>query len=182
MPSQKPTRTHIRRLRKATIRLASLRGLLCGSIRRRIGSEAISAEFAIEVDFDGADVRGANGGEAEEAPAPAAEQHDALVEGEEPGKGALQVGGDAVEFAGEVAALLGDPGGGGVEAVVVAGGEVDDDVVESVGRFFGFRGKPGLAPDVAEGEVGAHFGFGGGFRGCGCVHCWGVGLAFGAGE
>lgn len=56
---------------------------------------------------------------------PAAEEDDALVEGEEAWEGALQVGGDGVEFPGEVAARGADPGNGGVETVVVAWCEVD---------------------------------------------------------
>lgn len=145
MPPQDLTRLRVRRLCEPRIRLPHLRGLLRGAIGRGIGREAVSAELAVEVDFDGADVRGADGDVGEEAPAPAAEEYDALVEGEEAGERALEVGGDAVEFAGEVAALFDDPGGGRVEAVVVPGGEVDDDVVECCGAFGGGGEEAGFA-------------------------------------
>lgn len=129
MPPQYLTRLRIRRLREPRIRFPALRRLLRGAISRGIRREAISSQFTIEVYLDGADIRRADRGIAEETPAPAAEEDDALVKGEEAGKGALEVRGDAVKLAGKVAAFFDDPGGGRVEAVVVAGGEVDDDVV-----------------------------------------------------
>lgn len=43
----------------------------------------VGAELLVEVDFDGADVGGADGDHGEEAVAPAAEEGDALVQDEE---------------------------------------------------------------------------------------------------
>ena len=68
-----------------------------------VGEQAVGAEFAIEVDDDGSDVGGADGGVREEAMFPLAQQHYALVQGEETGEVADEVGRDGVEFTGEVA-------------------------------------------------------------------------------
>ena len=88
--------------------------------------------------------------------APAAQKRDTLVERKEPWERALEVRRDGVELPSEVAALLSYPCGGGVEAVVVAGREVNDAVVEGgaaggmvpweckrVGDFFLGRGEGG---------------------------------------
>ena len=160
MTPKQPTRALIRRLRKPRMRFPARRRLLRRPIGRGVGRQRVCAQLAIEVDLDGPDVRGADRGAREEAPAPAAEQDDALIECEEARQRALQVRRHAVQLAGEVAPALHDPRHRRVEAVVVAGGKVDDAVVERCGRLC-VRGGPPGAGGLAEGEVGAHFGFGG---------------------
>lgn len=66
-----------------------------------------------------------------------------------------------------MAPLRHDPGDGRVEAVVVAGREVDHHVVEGCRGCGGNRGPPG-AVALGEGKVGADGGFGGG-AGCGAL-------------
>lgn len=167
MPLQHSTSLLVRGLRIPQVRLPPLRGFFGGPVRRRVRRQAVSLQLAVKVDLDRADVGRADGDVAEKAPAPAAEEDDPFVEGEEAGEGALQVGGDAEELSRKVAAALDDPVGGGVEAVVVAGGEVDDGVVERapVGGL-GEQGVPGL---LGEREIGADFRHGDGRGGDGLV-------------
>lgn len=147
----------VRGLGEARVGLPALCGLVGGEVGRRVRRQAVGAQLAVKVDLDGADVGGADGDVAEEAPAPAAEQHDALVEREEPREGALEVGRHAVELAGKVAAALDDPVGRRVEAVVVAGREVDDGVVERRGLV----ARQDVVPrPLAESQVRAHLGDG----------------------
>ena len=61
-------------------------------------------------------------------------------------------------FTGEVAPTFDDPGDGGVEAVVVTGCQVDDAVVER-GGCLGRRRRPPRSCRLAQGKIGAHFGF-----------------------
>ena len=137
MPTKQPTRLGVCRLRKARIRLSTLERFFRCTISRRVRSEAIGAKFAVEVDLDGADVGRADWGEAEESPAPSSEEHDALVQGEEAGEGALEVWRDAVELAGKVAPFFYNPGCRGVETMVVAWGKVDYYIVKCCTRFRG---------------------------------------------
>lgn len=144
-------------LGEARVRLAAAGGLVGGEVGGRVGGEAVGAQLAIKVDLDGADVGGADGDVAEEAPAPAAEQHDALVEREEAGQRALQVRRHAVQLAGKVAPALHDPVGRRVEAVVVAWREVDDGVVQRGGLV---AGQDVVPRALTEGQVGADLGHG----------------------
>nr|GFD54803.1 hypothetical protein [Tanacetum cinerariifolium] len=81
--AQDGRRARVRGLGEARVRLAAGGCLLGGAVGGGIRGEAVCAQLAVEVDLDGADVCGADGGVGEEAPAPAAEQDDALVEGEQ---------------------------------------------------------------------------------------------------
>lgn len=140
-PAKQPASGLIARLRISHVRLARRLRALGRAICSSVCGQRVCAQLAVKVDADGADVCGADGGVGEEAVAPAAEQDDALVEGEEARQRALQVGRDGVELAGEVAARGHDPGGRRVEAVVVAWREVDDAVVERGGLgWLGGRG------------------------------------------
>lgn len=91
------------------MRFPARRRLLRRPIGRGVGRQRVRAQLAIEVDLNGPDVRRADGRAREEAPAPAAEQDDALVECEEAWQRALQVRRHAVQLAGEVAPALDDP-------------------------------------------------------------------------
>src|SRR5687768_16533455 len=92
MSTQHGTGLLIRRLHEPQPRLAPTVRLGCCPIRCRVSSETVGSELAVKVDLDGADVGGADRDVAEESPAPAAEKYDALVEGEEAGEGALEIG------------------------------------------------------------------------------------------
>lgn len=63
---------------------------------------------------------------------PAAVEDDALIEGEEVGNEPSDGRGDREQRAGEVAALADGPVDGRVDAVVVAGGEVEHGVIEAL--------------------------------------------------
>jgi len=79
-------------------RMSTQKGRRIGIRRLRVGSigflteEVVRSEIFVEVDVDRADVSGADGSHAEEAVAPAAEEDNAFVEGEEVGHAIGDVG------------------------------------------------------------------------------------------
>lgn len=107
-------------------------------IRLGIRRQRIRPQLPIEVDDDRAHIRRPDRRIAEKPMFPPTQQHHAFIQREQARECPLHVRRYRVEFAGEVAAFAAYPAHGRVEAVVVAGREVDDDVVE-------FGGAGGLA-------------------------------------
>ena len=72
MASEEAAGGRVGRFGVAGIGLAARESGFGGAVGGRVGREAVGAQLVVEVDLDGADVGGAHGSEAEEAPAPAA--------------------------------------------------------------------------------------------------------------
>ncbi len=94
------------------------------------GGGLVGPQLGLEVGVDGSHVGGAHRGHGEESVPPAPEPGHALVQVEEAGEGGHHAGLDGEQLAREVPPPLHAPVRGGVEAVVVAGGEVDHPLEE----------------------------------------------------
>jgi len=92
----------------------------------------VGVQILVKIDDNAADVGGPDRRHGEETVSPASKKRHAFVAAEKARHFLDYVGRHAVEFAGKMASFVDGPLGGGVEAVIVRGTQVDHSLVEHV--------------------------------------------------